>query len=156
MFQFQGFALFFILILYHQMSGHFQIDPIATVIKNVKYQANFSVKSTGTNLSENESEILKHKEMKMNEAELKTSHTSETSESLKLTTENVTKLQDWWSEQGKIQEKVREVCQKYSGVLGREINPAMFSYSEQYNLLYCRNQKVILCFVSFPDMEIMP
>ena len=52
-------------------------------------------------------------------------------------------LSIFWSEQRQIQEQVKRVCQQGGGGLRRQINPDMFSYSREYNLLYCRNQKVL-------------
>ena len=52
-------------------------------------------------------------------------------------------LSIFWSEQRQIQEQVRRVCQQGGGSLRRQINPYMFSYSREYNLLYWRNQKVL-------------
>ena len=48
-------------------------------------------------------------------------------------------LSIFWSDQRQIQEQVRTVCQQGGGSLRRQINPDMFSYSREYNLLYCRN-----------------
>ena len=54
----------------------------------------------------------------------------------------------WLSEQAHRQEVVSQVCEKYKneipeGLLGRW-GVDKFSYSEQYNLLFCRNQKVFI------------
>jgi hypothetical protein len=66
-------------------------------------------------------------------------------------------LSIFWSEQRQIQEQVRAVCQQGGGSLRRHLNPDMFSYSREYNLLYCRNIKVLasqyfllVIFLAFP------
>lgn len=108
--------------------------------------------------------LMRHKEEKLKETELKLNDTLkprttyrassgsqspteyqqyfQTSDSQKVPKENISALANWWEEQARIQEQVKRVCQKYGASLRREINPEMFSYSQEYNLLYCRNQKV--------------
>jgi hypothetical protein len=68
-------------------------------------------------------------------------------------------LSIFWSEQRQIQEQVRAVCQQGGRSMRRQINPDMFSYSRQYNLLYCRNIKVLasynfLCVLYFYNFQV--
>merc|ERR1712096_167821 len=54
-------------------------------------------------------------------------------------------LSAWWAEQDNRQSGIQSVCEKYRQNVPHDLGPwgvSKFSYSDRYNLLFCRNQKV--------------